>query len=203
VTIPVNTIISSYFLYLMFGGTILVCYLGMLCLLAVQILSNKILKALQLRFMKFGDERIKFISKIIQGIRAIKVNVQENFCLDSVIRIRQSEINSFSTYTVIKLVCGAIYFNAGVILAGMLFLFLNEQKLELGKVFSTLSLLGYIFNFSIVYSNYAIESIFQLRLFHERIQSTITVPHMNKFKPEVMNGPGIEYKGVKFGWKED
>jgi hypothetical protein len=95
----------------MFGGTILVCYLGMLCLLAVQILSNKILKALQLRFMKFGDERIKFISKIIQGIRAIKVNVQENFCLDSVIRMRQSEINSFSTYTVIKLVCGAIYFN--------------------------------------------------------------------------------------------
>ena len=85
----------------------------------------------------------------------------------------------------------------------MLFLFLNEQKLELGKVFSTLSLLGYIFNFSIVYSNYAIESIFQLRLFHERIQSTITVPHMNKFKPEVMNGPGIEYKGVKLGWKED
>ena len=187
----------------MFGGTILVCYLGMLCLLAVQILSNKILKALQLRFMKFGDERIKFISKIIQGIRAIKVNVQENFCLDSVIRMRQSEINSFSTYTVIKLVCGAIYFNAGVILAGMLFLFLDELKLELGKVFSTLSLLWYIFNFSIVYSNYAIESIFQLRLFHERIQSTITVPHMNKFKPEVMNGPGIEYKGVKLGWKED
>jgi hypothetical protein len=46
--------------------------------------------------------------------------------------------------------------------------------LELGKVFSTLALLGYIFNFSIVYSNYAIEAVYSLRVFNQRVTEVIT-----------------------------
>lgn len=46
----------------------------------------------------------------------------------------------------------------------MIFLFANKEELELGKVFSTLALLGYVFNFSILYSNYAIEALYSLQV---------------------------------------
>ena len=75
------------------------------------------------------------------------------------------------------MVCSAIYFNAGVILSGVLFMIVDADALELGKVFSTLSLLGYIFNFSVLYSNYAVEALFQLNVFYERIETVITKPY--------------------------
>jgi hypothetical protein len=55
----------------------------------------------------------------------------------------------------------------------LIFLFADRSLLELGKVFSTLALLGYIFNFSIVYSNYAIEALYQLKVFNQRITEVI------------------------------
>ena len=65
-----------------------------------------------------------------------------------------------------KNICAAIYFNAGVIISALVFLLADKDTLELGKVFSTLALLGYIFNFSILYSNYAIESFYSLSVFN-------------------------------------
>lgn len=69
----------------------------------------------------------------------------------------------------IKNICAAIYANAGVFISSLIFLCADRRLLELGKVFSTLALLGYVFNFSIVYSNYAIEALYQLRVFEKRI----------------------------------
>jgi ABC-type bacteriocin/lantibiotic exporter with double-glycine peptidase domain len=55
----------------------------------------------------------------------------------------------------------------------LIFLFADKALLDLGKVFSTLALLGYVFNFSIVYSNYAIEALYQLKVFNQRIGDVI------------------------------
>lgn len=82
----------------------------------------------------------------------------------------------FSKYCDIKNVCAAIYFNSGVILSSLVFLLADSETLELGKVFSTLALLGYIFNFSILYSNYAIESLYSLSVLMKRIDMVITGP---------------------------
>ena len=72
----------------------------------------------------------------------------------------------FSRYVNIKTICTAIYTNAGVLISSFIFLCADKDKLELGKVFSTLALLGYIFNFSILFSNYAIEAIYSLKVFN-------------------------------------
>lgn len=50
----------------------------------------------------------------------------------------------------------------------------DKDRLDLGKVFSTLALLGYIFNFSIMFSNLAIEKLFSLSVFNKRIEEVIT-----------------------------
>ena len=55
-----------------------------------------------------------------------------------------------------------------------MFLLVDKSTLDLGKVFSTLALLGYIFNFSILYSNYAIESLFAMTVFNKRVEEIVT-----------------------------
>ena len=73
----------------------------------------------------------------------------------------------------IKQICSAIYFNAGVIISSIIFIFADPSKLELGKVFSTIALLGYIFNFSILYSNYALEALYKIIVFNQRIDQIV------------------------------
>ena len=164
-------------MYHMFGPAVFISYLGMIGLLFLQYFSNKTLKNLQMKFLEFSDERIRLVSQIIKGIRAIKVRVCEQFYYEKIAGIRTVEIKEFNTYCNIKVVCSAIYFNAGVILSGAIFMIVDAEALELGKVFSTLSLLGYIFNFSVLYSNYAVEALFQLNVFYERIELAITKPY--------------------------
>jgi hypothetical protein len=76
--------------------------------------------------------------------------------------IRNQELSKYSKYINIKNIFGSIYANAGVLISSLIFLFADKELLELGKVFSTLALLGYVFNFSILYSNYAIEALYSL-----------------------------------------
>lgn len=103
---------------------------------------------------------------MLLGIRQIKCRVQEHIFAEKIGVVRAQELESFTSYVNIKNICGAIYANAGVLISSLIFLFADSSLLELGKVFSTLALLGYIFNFSIVYSNYAVEAVYQLKVFN-------------------------------------
>ena len=146
----------------------------------VQYYSNNYLIKLQYNFLTIADSRIQFITQIVKGIQTIKCRLLEGQCSERIDEIRSQELSSFSKYCNIKNVCGAIYFNAGVIISALVFLIVDKDSLELGKVFSTLALLGYIFNFSICYSNYAIESLYALSVYNQRIENIITGPLMKK-----------------------
>jgi hypothetical protein len=89
---------------------------------------------------------------------------------------RLKELAFYKRYCDIKNVCGAIYFNSGVILSTMLFLLVDRSTLQLGRVFSTLALLGYIFNFSVNYSNLAIEALYSINVFLKRMDEAICLP---------------------------
>ena len=75
----------------------------------------------------------------------------------------------YGRYVNIKQICSALYFNAGVIISSMVFILADPATLELGKVFSTIALLGYVFNFSVLYSNYAIEALYTIKVFNKRV----------------------------------
>lgn len=113
---------------------------------------------------------------MIKGIKAIKCRVQESLFMQRIEQTRSQELAAFSKYCNIKNICGAIYFNAGIIISALVFLLVSKEKLDLGKVFSTMALLSHIFNFSIVYSNLAIEQLFQLKVYNRRIEEVITGP---------------------------
>jgi len=79
----------------------------------------------------------------------------------------------YSKYVNIKQICSALYFNAGVIISSVIFMFADPDTLELGKVFSTIALLGYVFNFSVLYSNYALEALYTIVVFNKRIDKIV------------------------------
>jgi len=110
------------------------------------------------------------MSQVLKGIRTIKCRLLEPLYAQRIDCIRSQELKAFSRYCDVKNGCGAIYYNSGVIISAFVFLLADKETLELGKVFSTLALLGYIFNFSILYSNYAIESLYALSVFTQRIE---------------------------------
>ena len=178
-------------------------------LLLIQYFSNNYLAKLQYNFFTIADSRIDLISQVVRGIRSIKCRILENFYGPRVEEIRAKELKSFSLYCDVKNICSAIYFNAGVIISALVFLIVDKDSLELGKVFSTLALLGYIFNFSICYSNYAIESLYALQVFNKRIEDVITSPLMNTCESRnveeqalPLNSQNVlELKDVTTSWK--
>ena len=169
-TVPINTVLSATFLFAMFGYIVVVCYVAMGFLLAMQYYTNNCIAKLQYSALTTADRRIQFLSQILKGIKTIKCRVLEPLYVSRVDQVRNQELTAFSSYCNIKNICAAVYFNAGVIISALVFLLADKSTLELGKVFSTLALLGYIFNFSILYSNYAIESLYALSVFNKRIE---------------------------------
>lgn len=90
------------------------------------------------------------------------------------------EMTIYGRYVNLKQICTALYFNAGVIMSSAIFIFADPETLDLGKVFSTIALLGYVFNFSVLYSNYAIEALYTIVTFNKRIDNIILMSETYK-----------------------
>ena len=173
VAVPVNTVVSAIILGQMYGNVIILCYLCMAALLLLQYYSNKKLAALQFQHCQVTDQRIALISNIIKGIKQVKMRLQENQYIKKIIEIRTHEMQIYGQYVNIKQVCSALYFNAGVIISAIIFSCADPATLGLGKVFSTMALLGYVFNFSVLYSNYAIEALYTIAVFNKRVDQIV------------------------------
>lgn len=106
--------------------------------------------------------------------------MQEKIFGDKINKIRDKELAIFSYYVNIKNICTAIYANTSILISSMIFLMADKSTLEIGKVFSTLALLGYIFNYSVIISNQALESLYTLRVFDRRIKDVIESVIPNK-----------------------
>jgi hypothetical protein len=99
--------------------------------------------------------------------------MQEEQHVEAIDKVRTKEMSIYGKYVNIKQICSAIYFNAGTIISSIIFMAADPATLELGKVFSTIALLGYIFNFSVLYSNYAIEALYTITVFNKRVDEII------------------------------
>ena len=147
----------------------IVCYAAMGGLLLMQCCTNKIIAKAQYKALTRADKRIQLLAQVLKGIKTIKCRLLEPIYAYRVDQARREELKFYSRYCDIKKCCCAIYYNAGVIISALVFLLADKDTLKLGKVFSTLALLGYIFNFSILYSNFAIESLNSLSVLDKRI----------------------------------
>ena len=75
------------------------------------------------------DKRISLISNILKGIKQIKMKMSEAVNLNAVKEVRAEEISTFGLYVNIKQICSSIYFNSGVIISSVIFLFAEPESL--------------------------------------------------------------------------
>lgn len=186
IVVPLNTALSAVILFYMYGRVVIMCYVTMALLLVLQYWSNK--KLAQLNYDKKAetDKRIALVQNIIKGIKQVKIRMQENVYIKRIGEVRSAEMQLYGRYVNLKQICSALYFNAGVIMASAIFIFADPRKLDLGKVFATIALLGYVFNFSVLYSNYALEALYTIVTFNKRIDTIVLMA--DKYKERVTSG---------------
>ena len=60
-------------------------------------------------------------------------------------------------------------------------------------MFSTIALLGYIFNFSVLYSNYAIEALYTIVVFNKRVDQVVL--HTQNYANAMQRGEQAKFNG--------
>ena len=111
---------------------IIVCYVAMALLILLQYYTNDKISALRFTAMKLADKRIEFLSQIIKGIKTIKCRLLEYLFTQRIDATRKLELDAFSQYCDIKNICGAIYFNAGIIISALVFLLVDKNYFNFG-----------------------------------------------------------------------
>ena len=76
--------------------------------------------------MTLSDSRIELLGQLIKGIRSIKCRILEPLYAQKIDFVRGQELKAFSWYCDIKNGCGAIYYNAGVIISAFVFLLADK-----------------------------------------------------------------------------
>ncbi|KAG8328059.1 Canalicular multispecific organic anion transporter 1 [Homalodisca vitripennis] len=92
------TIIAAvYFLWQLLGPAALAGLAVMIVLIPINTLIAKKVKTLQMRQMKYKDERIKVMNEVLSGIKALKLYAWEPSFKNQILKIREKEIALLKT----------------------------------------------------------------------------------------------------------
>ncbi|XP_045532539.1 multidrug resistance-associated protein 1 isoform X1 [Pieris brassicae] len=90
---PLQITLALYFLWGILGPSVLAGLAVMIVLIPVNGLIANRVKTLQIRQMKYKDERVKLMNEILNGIKVLKMYAWEPSFEDQVIKIRNKEMN--------------------------------------------------------------------------------------------------------------
>ncbi|XP_048588406.1 multidrug resistance-associated protein 1 [Nematostella vectensis] len=102
---PMQIVTAIYFLYVLMGASILVGVAVLLLLVPLNILVTRISRRLQVKQLKFKDDRVKLISEVLSGIKVLKLYAWEEAFMERIMGIRKSEIHHLTN---------SLYLNASV-----------------------------------------------------------------------------------------
>ncbi|KAG6453078.1 multidrug resistance-associated protein 1 isoform X2 [Manduca sexta] len=90
---PLQISLALYFLWGILGPSVLAGLAVMIILIPVNGLIANRVKTLQIRQMKYKDERVKLMNEILNGIKVLKMYAWEPSFEDQVLKIRNKEMN--------------------------------------------------------------------------------------------------------------
>ncbi|CAL7934381.1 unnamed protein product [Xylocopa violacea] len=101
---PLQIVLALYFLWDILGPAVLAGLAVLLILIPVNVLITNRVKTLQIRQMKFKDERVKLMNEVLNGMKVLKLYAWEPSFEEQILRIRKKEI---------KVLKEAAYHNSG------------------------------------------------------------------------------------------
>ncbi|CAF0823034.1 unnamed protein product [Didymodactylos carnosus] len=141
-SLPVQIAIVLYLLYLQIGLTFLTGLAFAIILIPInKVIASKIGKLSQ-SMMMYKDDRVKLVSEVIYGIRAIKLNTYEEYFTSEMDKIRTNELKTLRGRKYLDAFCVYFWATTPVLISVLTFTTytLLGNHLTPSKVFTSLAL---------------------------------------------------------------
>ncbi|XP_043579583.1 multidrug resistance-associated protein 1 isoform X3 [Bombus pyrosoma] len=89
---PMQIVLALYFLWEILGPAVLAGLAVLLILIPINVLITNRVKTLQIRQMKYKDERVKLMNEVLNGIKVLKLYAWEPSFEEQILKIRTKEI---------------------------------------------------------------------------------------------------------------
>ncbi|CAH4037823.1 unnamed protein product [Pieris brassicae] len=189
---PLQITLALYFLWGILGPSVLAGLAVMIVLIPVNGLIANRVKTLQIRQMKYKDERVKLMNEILNGIKVLKMYAWEPSFEDQVIKIRNKEMNVLKQTAYLNSATAFIWSCAPFLVSLMsfgCFVLVNDtQVLDSKTAFVALSLFN-ILRFPLSMLPNVISNV---------VQTAVGINRLNKF----MNAEELDEESVEHDPKD-
>lgn len=141
---PLQIAVSIFFLWQELGISVLGGLAIMIIMIPINGYLTSISKRLQIKQMKFKDERVKAMNEILNGIKVLKLYGWEKAFMKDILKIRDKELNNLKTINYFGCALQCLWFCAPFLVSFCTFaiyvLIDDENELTAQKAFVSLAL---------------------------------------------------------------
>ena len=141
---PLQIVLSLYFLWQELGISVLGGLAVMVIMIPINGYLTSVSKKLQIKQMKFKDERVKAMNEILNGIKVLKLYGWEKAFTENILKIRNREMNNLKTINYIGCVLQCLWYCAPFLVSFASFAIYvlsdSENELTAEKAFVSLAL---------------------------------------------------------------
>ncbi|XP_047989436.1 multidrug resistance-associated protein 1 isoform X3 [Leguminivora glycinivorella] len=189
---PLQITLALYFLWGILGPSVLAGLAVMIVLIPVNgVIANRV-KSLQIKQMKYKDERVKLMNEVLNGIKVLKMYAWELSFQDQILKIRNKEMHVLKQTAYLNSATSFIWSCAPFLVSLMSFgcyvLVNDTEVLDSKKAFVALSLFN-ILRFPLSMLPNVISNI---------VQTSVGIKRLNKF----MNCDELDMNSVEHDPKE-
>ncbi|KAL4706573.1 hypothetical protein ACJJTC_015771, partial [Scirpophaga incertulas] len=189
---PLQIALALYFLWGILGPSVLAGLAVMIILIPVNGLIANRVKTLQIKQMKYKDERVKLMNEVLNGIKVLKMYAWEPSFENQILKIRNQEMNVLKQTAYLNSATSFIWSCAPFLVSLMsfgCFVLVNDSKaLDAKTAFVALSLFN-ILRFPLSMLPNVISNI---------VQTSVGIKRLNKF----MNCDELDENAVDHDPKE-
>ncbi|CAH0750174.1 unnamed protein product [Diatraea saccharalis] len=189
---PLQIALALYFLWGILGPSVLAGLAVMIILIPVNGLIANRVKTLQIKQMKYKDERVKLMNEVLNGIKVLKMYAWEPSFEDQVLKIRNKEMHVLKQTAYLNSATSFIWSCAPFLVSLMsfgCFVLVNDTKvLDAKTAFVALSLFN-ILRFPLSMLPNVISNV---------VQTSVGIKRLNKF----MNCEELDENAVEHDLKE-
>ncbi|XP_050673788.1 multidrug resistance-associated protein 1 isoform X2 [Leptidea sinapis] len=189
---PLQIALALYFLWAILGPSVLAGLAVMIVLIPVNGLIANRVKTLQIRQMKYKDERVKLMNEVLNGIKVLKMYAWEPSFEEQILKIRNKEMNVLKQTAYLNSATSFIWSCAPFLVSLMsfgCFVLVNDTEvLDSKRAFVALSLFN-ILRFPLSMLPNVISNV---------VQTSVGITRLNKF----LNSEELDLDSIEHDPKE-
>ncbi|XP_066905610.1 multidrug resistance-associated protein 1 [Halyomorpha halys] len=191
-SVPLQIILAVFFIWQILGPSVLAGFVILIIMIPVNGYMANLAKKLQIKQMKYKDERLKIMNEILSGIKVLKLYAWEHSFEERVKEIREKEIKIIKQSANLKAVTSLIWsctpFLVSLTTFAAYVLIDEKNVLDASKAFVSLSLFN-ILRTPMMMLPQMISNIIQVSVSVKRIDSFLNNEELD---PEIVDNDGKE-----------